>query len=183
MYYDLLLVGEFPALDLAPVLAGFLQVPVAAVLVVVEDYTAEDVDRAPGAAVLCTCRARYGDVSWQLSLSLTEAVPHAPDEAAVARAVAAGTGRAVLYPAESYPPSAHWLVAPDGQVTRARGYEGDDEDRVGWTIDAVEQPVAMLPHLRVAAMPEIEPVPPPAASRPVPPPPRPGPRRPRRSSC
>ncbi|MEE4541330.1 hypothetical protein V2S66_05030 [Streptomyces sp. V4-01] len=60
-----------------------------------------------------------------------------PSEPELAAALARVLGHSVLYPTESIRPSAYWLAAADGTVTRARLLDSDDEkpvytDDAGW---------------------------------------------------
>ncbi|GLY06935.1 hypothetical protein [Actinoplanes sp. NBRC 101535] len=146
----LYVIGAINFAQLRTALAAVAGVPVAEV-----DVRAGDVvDRYWEAAVLCTYEPVLGDVTWCLDLYFSRSEP---DEAQVAAKVAATLDVPVLYDAQSFPPSADWLVLPDGSRTRARVYEGDDPDLdiMELTIDAVEKPVPTLPHVRVAAQPEV----------------------------
>lgn len=147
MTYDLLLAGDLDVARLTTALAAMASVPVEAVGVA----AADDEERDWSKPVLCTYEAVRGDVSWSLDVYLTEAVPGPPGEAEAATHLAAGLGMPVLYSAQSYPPSAYWLALPDGSRMRARVYDEDD----ALVIDAVERPVALLPHVRVDAQPEV----------------------------
>jgi hypothetical protein len=60
-----------------------------------------------------------------------------------------------MYPAEAFPPSAYWMALPDGSRTRARVYEQDKDDETAFVIDAVAEPVALLPEVRVQPQPEV----------------------------
>jgi len=113
------------------------------------------VDRDWDAAVLCTYEKASGDISWILDIYVSDKVPTPPSEADAAVFLAQALAIPVLHSAESYPPSAHWLAAPDGAPTRARVYPDDDSDGPALTIDAVERPVALLPHVRVERQPEV----------------------------
>lgn len=147
MTYDLLLVGDLDVVRLTVVLAKLASVPVDEVSVA----AADDGDREWDKAVLCTYESVRGEVSWSLDVYLGEAVSDPPSEAAAAAELAAGLGTPVLYSSQPYPPSAHWLVLPDGTRTRARVYDEGD----ALVIDAVERPVALLPGVRVEAQPEV----------------------------
>jgi hypothetical protein len=151
MTYYLLLVGDLVVARLAAALAALASVAVEAVDVALVD-TAE---RAWDAPVLCTYEAVHGDVSWSLDVYLSDAVSSAPDEAAAAAFLAVTLGLPVLYSAQPFPPSAYWLAAPDGLRTRARVYDDDQDDTTALVIDAVAAPVASLPGMRVAALPEV----------------------------
>lgn len=153
MTYDLLIAGGLDAGRLAAALAAMTNVPVEAVGVADEDVD----DRNWDAAVLCTVRPMSGDIRWVLDIYLRDTVPIQPSEADAAAYLADSLAVPVLYPAESYPPSAYRLVAPDGVRTRARVYAGADDQGDGTclVIDAVEQPVPALPGVRVEPQPEV----------------------------
>jgi hypothetical protein len=106
------------------------------------------------AVVLCDYSYVPGDVSLALDIFAQEAVPNQPKEADLARDFAAAAQTVVLYPASEQIPSAYWLVTPAGSVTRARLMASDDE-RPAYCIDAVEDTVPQLPHVRVMQLPEI----------------------------
>jgi hypothetical protein len=106
------------------------------------------------AVVLCDYSYVPGDVSLALDIFAQETVPNQPSEADLARDFAAATQTVVLYPASEQIPSAYWLVTPAGSVTRARLMASDDE-RPAYSIDAVEDTVPQLPHVRVVQLPEI----------------------------
>ncbi|GAA2105431.1 hypothetical protein GCM10009759_42490 [Kitasatospora saccharophila] len=102
------------------------------------------------APVLCTHDHRYGDVTWSLEI-------HDPDpgrsEVSFAAGLAELLGRPVLFSALDVRPSAYWLAAPNGLITRARLTEPDeaaeDADLPGGSISAVRDFVPQLPHLRL----------------------------------
>ncbi|WP_143235187.1 hypothetical protein [Paractinoplanes atraurantiacus] len=94
-----------------------------------------------------------GDLHWNLDIYVSEAVPEPPPEAAAGVWLAGRLRTVVAFQAQPFPPSAFWLVAPDGTKTRARIFEADDAP--AYTIDAVERPFPALPGLRVAAIPEV----------------------------
>jgi hypothetical protein len=154
--YGLLIAGDLDRKRLRAALAELVAVPIDAVDVA-DDGVA---DRNWKAAVLCTCQAASGDITWILDLYVAEAVGSPPTDEELAARLAAALAVPVLYGSTvGYRPSAHWLAAPDGPPTRARVYEEDDAEdddgRVPMVIDAVERPVALLPHVRVAAQPEV----------------------------
>ena len=149
MTYDLLLAGDLDVPRLTAALAALAAVPADAVDVAPADVA----ERAWDAAVLCTYRPVHGDISWSLDVYLTGSAP--PSVAVAAETLAVSLATPVLYPAESFPPSAYWLALPDGSRTRARVYENDEEDGTALVIDAVAKPVAWLPAVRVAAQPEV----------------------------
>ncbi|WP_433719261.1 hypothetical protein ACQP2Y_32235 [Actinoplanes sp. CA-051413] len=149
MTYDLLLAGDLDTARLSAALADLASVPLEAVDVA----DAEAEERNWDAAVLCTCRAVQGDLSWSLDVYL--AVPEPPGAMKAAESLAVSLGLPVLYPAEPFPPSAYWMALPDGSRTRARVYEQDKEGETVLVIDAVAKPVAWLPGIRVEAQPEV----------------------------
>ena len=150
MMYDFLLMGGAEPARLTSALAGVVGVPVPAVSVVDDEG-----DHRRDAIVFGTRTPAGGDVTWSLSIYVTEAAAGAPDEEQAACDLAVALGEPVLCSAQPYPPSAFWLFTPDGGRTRARLYEGDEEELLTMTVDAVERPVAMLPHVRVEAQPEV----------------------------
>ena len=151
MTWDLLLAGDLDVTRLAAALARLAGVPIESV-----DIAAHGViDRDWDAAVLCTYEKASGDIAWTLDIYVADKAPEPPSEPDAAAFLATALAVPVLYSAESYPPSAHWLAAPDGPPTRARVYPGDDPDSPALTIDAVERPVALLPHVRVERQPEV----------------------------
>jgi hypothetical protein len=151
MTYDLLLAGDLDVPRLTTSLSLLMSVPLDAVDVAGQDV----VDRNWDAAVLATYDAVLGDVSWSLNVYLSETVTQRPTEARAAEFLADALGIPVLYSAGSYPPSSYWLASSDGPPTRARVYDGQGTDGDRTVIDAVERPVASLPHVRVEAQPEV----------------------------
>jgi hypothetical protein len=150
--YGVLIAGGLDRQRLRAALADLVSVPVDAVDVADDGVT----ERSWDAPVLCTCEPASGDITWILDLYLSEAVGSPPTEEQLAVPLAAALAVPVLYESTPYPPSAHWLAAPDGPPTRARVYDNDDDDDwVSLVIDAVERPVALLPHVRVEAQPEV----------------------------
>jgi hypothetical protein len=116
-----------------------------------------DVDRNWEARVSCTVTPLAGDFRRHLDVYVSELVSNPPPEEAAAASLAAGLRTAVAYQALPAPPSAFWLVGPDGRRTRARIYEEDTpgDGPVVYRIDAVEHQPAGLPGLPVAAIPEV----------------------------
>jgi hypothetical protein len=161
MTYDLLLAGDFDRATLAGALADLAGV--AAGLVDIADRDAEE--RAWDSAVLCTYEPVGGDVSWLLDVYSVAGEAREPDVSVAAGSLAARLGVPVLWAAQELPPSAFWLVMPDGTRTRARVYEGDG-DVPAYRVDAVERPVPAFPSARVEPLPEVireHPVPTPVA--------------------
>ncbi|GLY98420.1 hypothetical protein [Actinoplanes sp. NBRC 103695] len=162
MTYDFLLVGPLAPERLRTTLAEVAGVGLEDV-----EVSPPDTDgRNWNAAVLCGYEPVFGDVSYALDIYLADRIGRPePGEDEMARAVAVGVGAGVLYSAQPYPPSAHWLVTPDGVRTRARVFDVDPEDwpalgigpdgAIAMTVDAVERPVTLLPRVRVAALPEV----------------------------
>jgi hypothetical protein len=150
--YDLLVAGDISFARLRAALARITKVPVDAVDVAGADAE----DRNWQAAVICTCEPRSGDVKWSLDIYVTDAAGDQGSPARTAEELAYELRVPVLYDAGGGRPSAYWLAAPDGPRTRARVYDGPgDNDDGSLVIDAVERPVALLPHVRVALQPEV----------------------------
>ncbi|MEW2133398.1 hypothetical protein [Streptomyces sp. NPDC005435] len=152
MTYNFLTVEPLTSGAVATALARWLGLSVEDVDVADED-TDQDL-RNWDALVLCEKATVLGDMNTSLDIYVQEAVqPHAGErDLGVAFARAADV--VVLFPAEEMPPSAYWLATEDGLVTRARLYESDEEEP-RFTIDRVEAPVARLPQVTVARIPEV----------------------------
>ncbi|MEU8243569.1 hypothetical protein AB0C07_35400 [Actinoplanes missouriensis] len=148
MTYDLLLVGNLDPSRLRAVLATVASVPGEDVDVAGPDTENRNWD----APVLCTYEPVVGDVNWSLDLYLTRSEPSMHD---VANHIAGGLGVLVLYPAQAAPPGAFWLVEPDGSRVRARVEDYDRGDVTALVVEAVEKPVAVLPHAKVELQPEV----------------------------
>ncbi|MEV0737493.1 hypothetical protein AB0I51_16265 [Streptomyces sp. NPDC050549] len=164
---NLLLVAEPRPAELRRALADLLDLPEEAVDVAHQDWDQED--RNWAAPVLCTyCPLPPGDLA--LSLDITVTAPAAGDftEADLALGLAARVGSSVLYPAESYPPSATWAAVPDGRTVRC----SIEPVETGYGADAVLYPFRVYD---VAA--QVPDLPPTAPSPPSPqlPPPTPTP--------
>ncbi|WP_157408531.1 hypothetical protein [Actinoplanes sp. N902-109] len=137
MGYDLLIAGDVSPVRLRAALAGIFGVPVDDVDVADEDAG----ERNWQAAVLCTCAPRGGDITWALDVHATDVAPLQVSVAEAADDLARELRVPVLYDAGGVRPSAYWLAAPDGVRTRARVYDGPDDDGGGaLVIDAVERP-------------------------------------------
>jgi hypothetical protein len=149
--YGFLISGELDRDRLAAALAEMLAVPVESVDVGDDG----DDDRRWEAAVSCTVTPLRGDLHWHLDIYVSNAVPGPPPEPAAAAWLARRLRAVVGYSAAAEPPSAYWLVGPDGRRTRARIYEEDSDGRPAYRIDAVEHPLAALPEVPVAAVPEV----------------------------
>ncbi|WP_406862847.1 hypothetical protein ABZO31_21440 [Streptomyces sp. HUAS MG47] len=107
-----------------------------------------------GADVLCTYDFLDGDLTLSWSIYVTDAVPDPPDEETAASRLAAAIGATVFCEALDVGlPSACWAMSPDGTRTRARVYDPEEPDLL-MTVDAVEDPVADLPGIRVRCLPE-----------------------------
>jgi hypothetical protein len=113
-----------------------------------------DDDRDWDASVSCTVTSVAGDLHWHLDVYVGETVGNQPAEPLAAAWLANRLHTVVAYQALPAPPSAFYLVGPDGTRTRARIYE-EDGDPVVFRIDAVEQSLAALPGLPVAPIPEV----------------------------
>jgi hypothetical protein len=107
------------------------------------------------APVSCTVTPVAGDLHWYLDVYVGEAVSNPPTEPTAAAWLANRLRTVVAYQALPAPPSAFYLVGPDGKRTRARVYEEDTDGPTILRIDAVEQPLAAFPGLPVAAIPEV----------------------------
>jgi hypothetical protein len=150
MTYDLLLAGDFDRATLAGALADLTGVPADAVDIA--DRDAED--RAWDSPVLCTYEPVGGDLAWLLDIYLGAGTAHEPDVSVAAQLIATRLGTAVLWAAQEAPPSAFWLITPDGTRTRARVYD-EDGDLATYRLDAVEKPVPQFPSVRVEPLPEV----------------------------
>ncbi|MEV6846532.1 hypothetical protein [Actinoplanes sp. NPDC051411] len=151
MTYDLLLAGGFDRAALAAALADLAGVTVDAVDVA--DRDAED--RAWDSPVLCTYEPVAGDLSWLLDIYLGAGAAQQPEISVAAQLIAARLGTPVLWAAQEFPPSAYWLITPDGTRTRARVYDEENGDLAAYRLDAVEKPVPQLPSVRVERLPEV----------------------------
>ncbi|MGW7468849.1 hypothetical protein ACWGJT_30350 [Streptomyces xantholiticus] len=152
MTYNFFTVDRLQPSRMYDALASCLRVEPSAVDVA--DVDGDQDARNWDAVVLCDYSYVPGDVSLALDIFAQEAVPNQPGEADLARDFAAAAQTVVLYPAAEQIPSAYWLVTPAGLVTRARLMASDDE-RPAYSIDAVEDAVPQLPHVRVMQLPEI----------------------------
>jgi hypothetical protein len=149
--YGFLISGELDRDRLAAALAKMLSVPVEPVDVGDDG----DDDRRWEAAVSCTVTPLRGHLHWHLDIYVGNAVTGPPTEPAAAAWLACRLPTVVGYAAAAEPPSAYWLVGPDGRRTRARIYKKNSDDRPAYRIDAVEHPLAALPEVAVAALPEV----------------------------
>ncbi|MEV0911062.1 hypothetical protein [Streptomyces hokutonensis] len=152
MTYNLLTVESLHLDTVAAALAQCLRVSVRDVDVADED-TDQDL-RNWDALVLCEKTTVSGDVSTSMDIYVQDSVRPQPTERELASAFAQLVPALVLFPAEEAPPSAYWLAAEDGLVTRVRLNASDDEEP-RYTIDTVEAPVARLPQVPVARIPEV----------------------------
>jgi hypothetical protein len=151
--YGLLIFGELDRPRLAAALAEMLALTPDAVDIGSED----DDDRNWDAPVSCTVTSVAGEFHWHLDIYLGPTIAGPPPEPVAAAWLAARLRTVVAYESLPLPPSAYWLVGPDGRRTRARIYaqDADDDLPTVYSIDAVEQPVAALPGLPVAPIPEV----------------------------
>lgn len=152
MTYNLLVTEPLSERAVAEALAECFGLPVRDVDVA--DENADQDARNWDAPVLCETHAVRGDVRTSLDIYAQDSVEPQPTEPELAAALARVLGRSVLYPTDSIRPSAYWLAAADGTVTRARLLDPDD-DQPGYRVDAVEAPVADLPNAQVIRLPEI----------------------------
>ncbi|MEW2176921.1 hypothetical protein AB0890_11400 [Streptomyces sp. NPDC005406] len=152
MMYNLLVAGRMEPHTLATVLSSTFHLSVEDVDVA--DHLG-DVDRRNWeAAASCEYSALRGDLSWALEIYAQESVPDPPLESVLAQRIAAATEVVVLFPAMEHLPSAYWAATPEGNVTRVRLYESDEEAPV-YVVDAVEIPVLQLPNAKVMRIPEV----------------------------
>jgi hypothetical protein len=149
--YYLLIFGELHRDRLAAALAALLALPEDAVDVGDED----DLDRNWSAPVSCTVSPRAGDFHWHLDIYLTDAVTQRPADSVLAARLAQQLRTVVAYPGTEAQPSAYWIVGPDGRRTRARITDIGWEEGPVYRIEAVERPLAALPDLPVAPIPEV----------------------------
>jgi hypothetical protein len=152
MTYNLLLVGHAQPETIAAALAQRLRVPTGEVDVA--DADGDPDARNWDALVSCEYAAVPGDVSMVLDVYAQDSVANQPVESELAAGVASDTRTVVLYSPEESAISAHWLVTPEGLVTRARLVVSDDEEPV-YAVEAVEAAVEQLPRARVMHLPEV----------------------------
>lgn len=154
MIYDILLAGPCDPAGLAPALASAFGVASVDV-----DVAADGVhERNWSAPALATYDLCGGDVSYSVSITAVDGIADRPTEAVLASRVAEHLGLPVLYPAESFPPSAYWITDGHSPPARARLEYSDEldpsiEDEDALTIDAVDRPFPALPTVRVAPLP------------------------------
>jgi hypothetical protein len=151
MTYDLLLAGDFDRTTLVAALADLAGVTADAVDIAERDAA----ERAWNSPVLCTYEPVGGDLSWLLDIYFGAGAAHEPGVPVAAQLIAARLGTAVLWAAQEFPPSAFWLITPDGTRTRARVYDEDAGDLAAYRLDAVETPVPQFPLARVEPLPEV----------------------------
>ncbi|MEU9236492.1 hypothetical protein [Streptomyces subrutilus] len=152
MTYSLLSVDSISPEAMAVVLAGCLDIAVG-------DVDVADPDGDPDlrnwdAPVSCEHRPVFGDVSWSLDVYADEKLAHQPLEPDLAARFAKAAATTVLFPASEAPPSAYWVVTPEGLLTRAR-LELSDEEPPLYTVTAVEAPVPQFPNATVTHFAEI----------------------------
>ncbi|MFZ3566874.1 hypothetical protein ACOKM5_07925 [Streptomyces sp. BH097] len=156
MTYNLLTVEPLDHPAIARALAHALDVSVQDVDVAGEDFDADL--RNWEAPVLCDVRSLEGDLALALDIYVQPSIQPQPSEDGLAAAFARTAPATVLFSVDEPRPSAYQLAAQDGPLTRARlldpedAADGEDE---GYTIDAVEAPVAQLPHVPVTRLPEV----------------------------
>jgi hypothetical protein len=153
MTYNLLVTKPLSDGAVAAALAECFRVPVHDVDVA-DENTDQDA-RNWDAPVLCGMEDVPGDVRTSLDIYARDSVQPQPSEPELAAALARVLGASVLYPAVESPPSACWVAAADGTVTRARLLDPEEDDEAGYKVDAVEAPVADLPNAQVTRLPEI----------------------------
>ena len=114
-----------------------------------------DGDRDWDAPISCTVTPVAGELHWYLDVYVGAAVADPPLEPIAAAWLANRLRTVVAYQSLPAPPSAFYLVGPDGTRTRARIYEEDSDGPTVLRIDAVERPLAAFPGLPVAPIPEV----------------------------
>ncbi|MCO8275393.1 hypothetical protein M1L60_32910 [Actinoplanes sp. TRM 88003] len=151
MNYGFWIHGELDRERLAPALAELLAVTPDQVDVGDDG----DDDRNWDAPVSCTVSPVSGDLHWYLDVYAGAAITNPSAEPIAAAWLANRLRTVVAYQALPAPPSAFYLVGPDGTRTRARIYEQDSDGPTILRIDAVEKPLAAFPGLPVAPIPEV----------------------------
>jgi hypothetical protein len=151
MTYDLILGGDFRQSALAAALADLAGVSVDAVDIAERDTE----DRAWDSPVLCTYEPVGGDLSWLLDIYFGSGTTHVPGIVDAAQLIAARLDTPALWAAQEFPPSAYWLILPDGTRVRARVYLEEDGELAAYRLDAVEKPVPQFPSARVERLPEV----------------------------
>ncbi|MBK6019394.1 hypothetical protein [Streptomyces sp. MBT53] len=130
---NLFIVAEPRPAEIRRALADLLGLPEEAVDVGDRDQE----DRNWAAPVLCTyCPLPPGDVTLSLDITVTDSATGGLTEADLALGIAARVGSSVLYPAESFPPSANWAAVPDGRTVRC----SMESDETGYGADAALHP-------------------------------------------
>ncbi|MFJ2707909.1 hypothetical protein ACIO3R_32625 [Streptomyces sp. NPDC087428] len=152
MMYNLLIAGRMEPHELATILSSTFHLSVEDVDVA--DYLGDADRRNWEASVSCEYSALRGDLSWSLEIYAQKSIADPPSESVLAQRVATATGVVVLFPAMEHLPSAYWAATPEGNVTRVRLYESDEEAPV-YVVDAVEIPVRQLPNAKVMRIPEV----------------------------
>jgi hypothetical protein len=138
---------------LAAALAEMLGVAVAAVDVGSDD----DYDRNWNAQVSCTVTSLDGDLPLHLDIYFADKLP-SPPEAEAAAWLSARLGILVAYQSMPMPPSAYWLVGPDGRPARARLLDEDENGGLlvsGKRIAAAEAFISLYPEIPVTPLPEV----------------------------
>lgn len=153
MNYNFFIAGSMEPTRLRTFLADQFAVPEAEVDLADPDEVPVDA-RNWAAAVNGEYSRMSGDLDWSLDVYVQEGASAFPGEAELATSLAEQLGTVVLYAAQEPLPSAYWLAAPGGLVTRARLYPADDGEGI-YHIDAVEQAVPLLPQVTQARIPEI----------------------------
>ncbi|BEL07971.1 hypothetical protein Q0Z83_061620 [Actinoplanes sichuanensis] len=153
MSYLFLLRHEVDRSSLAEVLAEMLSLPVTAI-----DVGDDGVNERNWAApISCTVSHLDGDLPLHLDIYFNDSVA-APSDADAAAWLAARLNTVVAYKSVPLPPSAYWLVGPDGQRTRARLLDEDEKGNLlssGRRIAATESVLPLLPDVPVAPLVEV----------------------------
>ncbi|SFE31823.1 hypothetical protein SAMN05421541_101140 [Actinoplanes philippinensis] len=114
-------------------------------------------ERNWAAPISCTLTRLDGDFPLHLDIYFDDSVA-APSEADAAAWMAARLNTVVAYKSVPLPPSAYWLVGPDGQRTRARLLDEDENGDLlssGRRVAAVESVIPTLSGVPVRPLPEV----------------------------
>ncbi|MEV4279428.1 hypothetical protein [Actinoplanes xinjiangensis] len=153
MSYLLLLRREVDPPLLAETLAEMLSLPVTAIDV---GDDGED-ERNWAAPISCTVTHLGGDLPLHLDIYVADDVA-SPSKADAGAWLAARLNTVVAYKSVPLPPSAYWLVGPDGRRTRGRLVDEDERGHLlssGRRIAAVESAISLLDDVPVAPLVEV----------------------------
>ncbi|MEU4158265.1 hypothetical protein [Actinoplanes sp. NPDC026670] len=153
MSYLLLLRYEVDRPSLAEALADMLSLPVTAIDVGGDG----EEERNWAAPISCTVSYLDGDLPLHLDIYFNDSVA-APSEESAAAWLASRLHTIVAYKSVPLPPSAYWLVGPDGQRTRARLLDEDEKGDLlpsGRRIAAMETAMPLLPDVPITPLVEV----------------------------